>query len=709
MQNVLPTFKTFHLDNDSKKQQEKSRRWEPSSSLPRINKTPTFLKDNFQSKSRPLPATSYHISNSAAPNKRYLNVTHLDEKAAEVSPLCETERGERVRAYMKQSPATGTRMRRDSGKHRPSPQVVHVHNGGGIDTVQVFFAGAAIRSLDVHAGQSLSRIINGNKVSTDEATSSSLSKVMDFYLSTTRRLATVMSLRQEICEFKFAPGPLGIEVQLRNGKLCCASVSPGSQAEAYCNIKDSEPLSINGIRVVTLRGFEEALYAAQCCAPGEEITIQAIAIKQEKLPYEDMIGVTLKNKKVSNLFKNVLNKGKGTKRGGRFQNMTLEDSDDDDDEPDVAEPKQTVLDQDSSKELSEKDNEVDDKTDEKDVLRDTGSDDIQHKEESSSAEGAWTFVSESKAVDDQTTAQMKAVKQVTDDDVEDNVKGNNNDSDGDGEDDEDEDDFDESEEGSVNAALLADPNRHRNTASILNSIALGIDPVITPLPSQDDETASPQKELLSIPKEEEETKVGAAEKVEDEEDQGLTCVGWDYATALESGDMTAHLKLIGVPPSICSSQNGWGRPSQSRFMNFMNISSKWDIELFWVGEDSALISRSILEMNENHVELLSPDHVWCLTARRHDVEELECSETANDDDVEVSGESSVSILFRPPKKSPENIIKHCVRIMWIPWVSLSFAETSTQLGRNDTNEYPDVDFKIFDRFPSGEEEKNRRV
>lgn len=33
-------------------------------------------------------------------------------------------------------------------------------------------------------------------------------------------------------------------------QLCCTSVSAGSQAEAYSNIKDSEPLSINGVRVV---------------------------------------------------------------------------------------------------------------------------------------------------------------------------------------------------------------------------------------------------------------------------------------------------------------------------------------------------------------------------------------------------------------------------------------------------------------------------
>lgn len=142
-------------------------------------------------------------------------------------------------------------------------------------------------------------------------------------------------------------------------------------------------------------------------------------------------------------------------------------------------------------------------------------------------------------------------------------------------------------------------------------------------------------------------------------------------------------------------------------MNFTNMSSKWDIELFWVGEDSALISRSIMEQNENHVELLSSDHVWCLTARRHDIEELENVAVVTDDDVEVQGMSSVSILFRPPKKNAENVIKRCVRVMWIPWVSLSFAETSTQLARNDTNEYPDVDFKIFDHHHS-EEDKGRK-
>ena len=142
-------------------------------------------------------------------------------------------------------------------------------------------------------------------------------------------------------------------------------------------------------------------------------------------------------------------------------------------------------------------------------------------------------------------------------------------------------------------------------------------------------------------------------------------------------------------------------------MNFMNISLKWDIELFWVGEDSALISRSIMEQNENHVELLSSEHVWCLTARRHDIDELESIPVVTDDDVEVQGLSSVSILFRPPKKSAENVIKRCIRVMWIPWVSLSFAETSTQLARDDTNEYPDVDFKVFDHHQS-EEDRSRK-
>lgn len=47
--------------------------------------------------------------------------------------------------------------RRDSSKLSTAPQIVRVQNSGGMDAVHVFFAGAAIKALEVRSGQTLSR------------------------------------------------------------------------------------------------------------------------------------------------------------------------------------------------------------------------------------------------------------------------------------------------------------------------------------------------------------------------------------------------------------------------------------------------------------------------------------------------------------------------------------------------------------------------
>lgn len=38
-----------------------------------------------------------------------------------------------------------------------APQVLRVHNGGGLGGLQVFFAGAAIKALDLRPGQTAAR------------------------------------------------------------------------------------------------------------------------------------------------------------------------------------------------------------------------------------------------------------------------------------------------------------------------------------------------------------------------------------------------------------------------------------------------------------------------------------------------------------------------------------------------------------------------
>ena len=105
MDNLLPTFQTFHLDKDVKKKREKNRQWDPSSSLPRLNNSLTFIPPNDERKPRPSAATSYGVPNSAPPNKRYLEVKAQAEDSSYVSPLSRSERWAREHTTSHHCPA----------------------------------------------------------------------------------------------------------------------------------------------------------------------------------------------------------------------------------------------------------------------------------------------------------------------------------------------------------------------------------------------------------------------------------------------------------------------------------------------------------------------------------------------------------------------------------------------------------------------------
>lgn len=313
---------------------------------------------------------------------------------------------------------------------------------------------------------------------------------------------------------------------------------------------------------------------------------QALVLKEEKLPFEDMIGVNLKNKKMSNLFKNVLSKGgKGgrKKRGRRFQTMSLVDSDDDDDEEeDVGNDTPADLEVSSShsitisgvKAASPKDHQklevddasaqekgVDKKNEDKGVWqfvseKENNGDDVEvgrvdTLEELVAGEKTQDINNNNKILPDSNWKSVGAddVAKEEDDNDCDNTNycytGNNNDKEGGDDGEEDKDGYDdyESDLSSIQTALMASPNKHRETGFILQSIALGIETVIPP-----PEEEKVEEPIVEETVEEEQTDATSLE------DLGITGAGWDYATALEGGDLTAHLKLICVPERICCSQ-----------------------------------------------------------------------------------------------------------------------------------------------------------
>ena len=280
--------------------------------------------------------------------------------------------------------------------------------------------------------------------------------------------------------------------------------------------------------------------------------------------------------------------------------------------------------------------------------------------------------------------------------------------------------------------MKADPKKCiiKETADILHSIG-----------------TSPQPEAVAevvISSDESEE----SESVTSSEDD-LTAVversAWDYATALDEEDVTSHRRVVCVPQNLIgskvilcltvlcsdviylfSNQNGWGDPSQSLCMQFTNYSRIWTIELSWVGEDSALVSRALLHESATHVEVMSPEHVWCITAYRKSttskneakkdvidpVEKslLEADEYGNYSE-DVSGYSSVSVLFRPPPISNPTMYTPGLSVLWVPWYSLSFAELSRRnsAAKHASDDRPDdsfICFKIFDYSPVSKHKKD---
>lgn len=163
-------------------------------------------------------------------------------------------------------------------------------------------------------------------------------------------------------------------------------------------------------------------------------------------------------------------------------------------------------------------------------------------------------------------------------------------------------------------------------------------------------------------------------------------------------------------------------------MNFTNFSRVWTIEISWVGDDAALVSRAILNESDSHIEILSPDHVWCLTAyrkgtsssqndtKRDTLDPIEKSMCETDEygnySEDVKGYSSVSMLFRPPKIINPTIYTPGLTVLWVPWNSLSFSEYSRRNAEEKSKantvqqtEESFIFFKIFDFSPAFKKSK----
>lgn len=139
-------------------------------------------------------------------------------------------------------------------------------------------------------------------------------------------------------------------------------------------------------------------------------------------------------------------------------------------------------------------------------------------------------------------------------------------------------------------------------------------------------------------------------------------VVWDYATSLEHASKSPFTRTVCVP-NLFMRSSSWGQPT--KYLQFSNFSSAFDIHVYWVDEESALVPRIIVRPGVRHIELVSPEHAWIAVAVKHD-----SNSVAEEPGLLVDISTKVAVLvLRPSLASIAD--NKCTTILWVPWSSIS--------------------------------------
>ena len=150
-------------------------------------------------------------------------------------------------------------------------------------------------------------------------------------------------------------------------------------------------------------------------------------------------------------------------------------------------------------------------------------------------------------------------------------------------------------------------------------------------------------------------------------------------------------------------------------MHIANYSQIWQVDVSWVGEDCGLVSRAILNAGDIHLELMSSEHVWCLTVTRKvqigDDNMRNIVDEAGNFTEDIPDFSSSSLLFRPPSTENSTQFSPATSVLWVPWHSVAFAECTKQLvnsnfGRSETI---DLFIKIFDSAKADQKLSSKKL
>jgi hypothetical protein len=280
MENLLPAFKTFSLDDESlgstlsSKDQRKSFASSSKWQLKELDSLPSYLDDP----KRPLPpeeVPSYQ-KNLRPPNNRYAEP--INPLESELSAL---HRGVAVEAKMADLP-----------KPKKKYPTKRYNNKASSNDLSIILDSRLPNCVDL----SISTTTNVDSISVTSNTivkknlissapqDREYNKYSDVYvlLATPKLISINMTNRQEIRDFDFYDGPIGLEVEIQYGKITVTKVIEDSQAASYGTVlMGAEIIAVNDQRVITLEEFQSVVLMAR--SMGMLITIKAASYKGDKL------------------------------------------------------------------------------------------------------------------------------------------------------------------------------------------------------------------------------------------------------------------------------------------------------------------------------------------------------------------------------------------------------------------------------------------
>jgi hypothetical protein len=193
------------------------------------------------------------------------------------------------------------------------------------------------------------------------------------------------------------------------------------------------------------------------------------------------------------------------------------------------------------------------------------------------------------------------------------------------------------------------------------------------------------------------------------EDDNSSVESWNHMTKVDQQTVFPFTSLVCMPDELRASV-AWGLPN--KYIQFSNFSSSWRLEVNWIDEDGAMVSRTEVKAGTCHFELCSSEHVWALVASplNHGNKigssmsmgsSLLVNKQSSEDGLqaglsEVIDElSPVLLVFRPSPGSLQT--GKCASLLWSPWSSLSIAQSIASKSTNSSQRVqPCVHIQLFD-------------